>query len=51
MRHKHKGKKAKAAPNKATIASVTREMAQPRMTQSVHIKTDKQIKPGDGERV
>ena len=43
-RHKNKGKKAKAAANKATIASVTREMAQPRMAQSVAIEADKQVK-------
>jgi hypothetical protein len=48
-RHKKKEKKAKVAPNKATIASVTREMAQPRMRQSVHIKTDMQTKQGAGE--
>jgi hypothetical protein len=51
MRHKNKGKKTRATSDKAIIASVTEEMAQPRMTQSVQIKTDKQIKPRDGERV
>jgi hypothetical protein len=51
MRHKNKGKKTRAAPNKAFIASITNEMAQPRMTESARLKTDKHIKPCDGERV
>jgi len=51
MRNKKKDRKAKIASNKALLASVTKEMAQPRMTQSAQIKTkvDKQIKPRDGE--
>jgi hypothetical protein len=51
MRHKIKDKKAKAASDKSIIASVTKEIAQPRMTQSAQIKTDKQFKPRNGERV
>jgi hypothetical protein len=43
-RHKKKANKAKAAKNKTTIASVTREMAQPRMAQSVAIEAGKQVK-------
>jgi hypothetical protein len=50
MSHKNKGKKARVALDKAMTASVTKEMAQPRMTQSVQIETDKQIKPADGDR-
>jgi hypothetical protein len=48
MGHRNKGKKARAASNKAIMASVTKEMAKPRMTQSVQIKIDKQIKVRDG---
>jgi hypothetical protein len=51
MRHNNKGKKTRAASDKAIFASVTKEMAQPRMAQSVKIKTDKQVTPRDGERV
>jgi hypothetical protein len=36
MRHKNKAKKAKAAPYKTIIASVKKEMAKPRMTESAH---------------
>jgi hypothetical protein len=52
MRSKKRGRKAKIASNKVLLASVTKEMAQPRMTQFVRIKieeVDKQIKPRDGE--
>ena len=49
MRSKKKGREAKKASNKVLLASVTKEMAQPRMTQSAQIKVDKQIKPRDGE--
>ena len=51
MNNKKTGRKAKIASNKVLLASVTKEMAQPRMTQSAQIKTkdDKQIKPRDGE--
>jgi hypothetical protein len=44
MRNKKKDKKAKEASNKAVIASVTEEMARPRMAKSAQLKTDKQIK-------
>ena len=51
MRNKKRDSKAKIASNKVLLASVTKEMAQPRMTQSaqVKIKIDKQIKQKDGE--
>ena len=51
MRKKKKDKKAKEASDKAIIASVTEEMAQPRMTQSARITTDKQIYARDGKSV
>jgi hypothetical protein len=51
MRLKNKGKKAKAVSNKAFIASITNEMAQPRMTESARLKADKPIEPCDGKRV
>ena len=41
MRNKKNDKKAKEASDKAIIASVTEEMAQPRMAESAKIKTDK----------
>ncbi len=51
MRSKRRDRKAKIASKKVLLASVTKEMAQPRMTQSaqVKIKIDKQIKQRDGE--
>ena len=49
MRSKNRDRKAKIASNKVLLASITKEMAQPRMTQSAQIKVDKQIKPRDGE--
>jgi hypothetical protein len=49
MNNKKTGRKAKIASNKVLLASVTKEMAQPRMTQSAQIKTEKQSKPRDGE--
>jgi hypothetical protein len=50
MRSKKRDRKAKIAFNKVLLASVTKEMAHPRMTQSARIKieVDKQIKPRDG---
>jgi hypothetical protein len=53
MRSKKRDRKAKIASNKVLLASVTKEMAQPRMTQSAQIKieVDKQIKARDGEPV
>jgi hypothetical protein len=43
MHSKKTGRKAKIASNRVLLASVTKEMAQPRMTQSAQIKlkTDK----------
>jgi hypothetical protein len=49
MRSKRSDSKAKRASNNVLLASVTKEMAQPRMTQSAHIKIDKQIKQRNGE--
>ena len=51
MRNKEKDRKAKIASNKVLLASVTKEMAHPRMTQSarIRIEVEKQIKPRDGE--
>jgi hypothetical protein len=43
MGNKKKDKKAKEASNKAVIADVTEEMAQPRMAKSAQIMTDKQM--------
>ena len=51
MRSKKKDKKAKEASNKAILASVSEEMAQPRMAQSARIATDKQINARDGKSV
>jgi hypothetical protein len=48
MRHKNKSKKDKAAYDKAIIASVTKEMARPRMTQSAQMASNKRLKPRDG---
>jgi hypothetical protein len=45
MRRKKKGMKAEAASKKRIIASVTKEMALPRVAESAHIRTDKQIGP------
>jgi hypothetical protein len=47
VHQKKKGKKARAMAFKAVILSVTREMAQPRMTQSARIKTHQQTKAKD----
>ena len=51
MRNKEKDKKAREASNKAILASVTEEMAQPRMAESAKIKTDEQINARDGKPV
>ncbi len=51
MRNKKKERKAKIASNKALLASVTEEMAQPRMTESAKIKTDQRSKQRDGTKV
>jgi hypothetical protein len=42
MRHKNKGKKAKAASNNAIIASVVKEMAKPRIAESASHVADEQ---------
>ena len=47
MRNKKKEQKAKEASDKAIMASVTEEMAQPRMAQSARIATDKRIHASD----
>jgi hypothetical protein len=49
MRSKKKGKKAKEASNKAILASVTAEMALPRLAKSVQILTDKQSNGRDSK--
>jgi hypothetical protein len=45
MRAKKKDKKAKEASDKAILASVTEEMAQPRVAKSAEMKTNKQCAP------
>ena len=42
MRNKTKGKKTRAASYKAVVASVTKEMAQPRVAESAQIEADRQ---------
>jgi hypothetical protein len=49
MRNKKIDKKAQEASDKAIMASVTEEMAQPRMAESARIMTDKQITGKDGK--
>ena len=49
MRNKKKDRKTKIASNKSLLASVTKEMAQPRMSASARIKTDTQISASDGK--
>jgi hypothetical protein len=51
MPNNKKDKKATDASNKAVIAGVTEEMAQPRMPKSVRIITEKQIHARDGKPV
>jgi len=51
MQNKKKERNAKIASNKVLLASVTEEMAQPRMTESAKIKTDKRSRPKVGTRV
>jgi hypothetical protein len=46
MRGKEKDRKAKIASNKVLLASVTEEMAQPRVATSTSIETGKQIMQG-----
>ena len=47
MGNEKRDRKTKVASNKVLLASVTTEMAKPRMTQSVQTKVDKQIKSMD----
>jgi hypothetical protein len=48
--HKRKlNGKAKIASGKALLASVTKEMARPRIAHSAQRITDRRIKPRDGE--
>jgi hypothetical protein len=49
MRSKKRDREVKKASNKVLLASVTKEMSLPRLTQSAQIIVDKQIKPGDRE--
>jgi hypothetical protein len=49
MRDKKKAYKARMASHKVLLASVSKEMAQPRMTQSAKLRTDRQIKATDGK--
>jgi hypothetical protein len=49
MRHKKKDKKAQEASDKAIMASVTEEMAQPRMAESAKMKIDTQISVREGK--
>jgi len=51
MRNKEKDKKAREASNRAILASVTEEMAQPRMAESARIEIDKQMNASNGKRV
>jgi hypothetical protein len=51
MRNKAKGKKAKTASYKAIMASVTKEMAQPRAAESVQKAADEQSKKKLGKLV
>jgi hypothetical protein len=51
MSKKKPSGKTKLACTKVLLASVTKEMAQPRIAQSAQRKTDRQINPKDGEPV
>jgi hypothetical protein len=51
MRSKKKGKKAKEASNKAILASVTAEMALPRLAKSAQIQTDKRSNAKDAKNL
>lgn len=48
MRNKEKDKKAREASNKAILARVTEEMAQPRMAESARKQIDKQMNARNG---
>jgi hypothetical protein len=49
MRNKTKGKKTQAASYKAVVASVTKEMAQPRVAESAQLIADEQSKKRHGK--
>jgi hypothetical protein len=49
MPNKTKGKKAEAASYKAIMASVTKEMAQPRVAESAQLAADEQKKKRFGK--
>jgi hypothetical protein len=49
MRKKRKDKKAQEASDKAIMAIVSKEMAQPRMAESARIIADRQITGKDGK--
>jgi hypothetical protein len=49
MRNKTKGKKTEAASYNAVVASVTKEMAQPRVAESAQLTADEQSKKGRGK--
>jgi hypothetical protein len=51
MRNKKKDRKIIVASNNVLLASVTKEMAKPRMAVSVQIKTDKRNRPRDREPI
>jgi len=51
MRNKKRDTEAKIAIDKILLASVTKELALPRMAHSARIKTDRLIKPKDGQPV
>jgi len=51
MRNNKKPKKAKVTSDKAILARVTEEMAQPRVAKSAAIKTDEPISLLDGKPV
>jgi hypothetical protein len=49
MRKKKKGKKAETASSKAIMASVTKEMAQPRVAESAQVAADGRSKKRRGK--
>jgi len=51
MRNNRKPKKAKATSDKAILARVTEEMAQPRVAKSAVIRTHTPISVSDGKPV
>jgi hypothetical protein len=51
MRNKKRGKKAKETSDKTILATVTEEMAQPRVAKSAAIRAEKQISAPDGKPV